>query len=230
MLWLLLALPALVAAYRWVLRRRKRFAVSYPSLAVIKEAMGPAQRIRRHVPPALFLLALASVIFAIARPTAVVPILSPQQTLILAVDVSLSMRATDVDPNRITAAQAAAKAFIEELPKNVKIGLVAFAGTASLVQTPTDNKEELLAAIDRFQLQRATATGSAIIVSLAALFPDAGIDLESIIFGGRGASLDRGSRKAENSGNNAGAVGKPDQPKSATVPPGSYNSGAIILL
>ena len=106
----------------------------------------------------------------------------------MAIDVSLSMRATDVEPDRISAAKEAAKKFILEQPKNVRIGIVTFAGTASIVQTPTYNREDLAAAIDRFQLQRQTAIGSGIIMSLAALFPDAGIDLESIVLGRRGSS------------------------------------------
>jgi len=151
---------------------------------------------------------------------------SQQQTIVLAMDVSRSMRATDVEPNRITAAQAAAKAFIQEVPKDVRVGIVTFAGTAAIVQTPTVNREELLAAIDRFQLQRATATGSGLILSLSVLFPDAGIDLESAVFnrafsrwGGSAAPLDR-PRKEE----------KTEKKDFKPVAPGSYTSGAIILL
>src|SRR6478736_4639338 len=105
---------------------------------------------------------------------------SNQQTIILAMDVSGSMRATDVQPSRLVAAQNAAKAFIMELPRHVKVGIVAFAGSAQVAQLPTVNREDLVTAIDRFQLQRATATGNAIVISLATLFPDAGIDLEQL--------------------------------------------------
>jgi Ca-activated chloride channel family protein len=155
---------------------------------------------------------------AIARPAAVITLPSQHQTIILAMDVSGSMRATDVQPNRLVAAQAAAKAFVAERPSNVRIGVVSFAGTASVVQQPTHNKEDIIAAIDRFQLQRATAIGSGIIVSLATIFPEAGIDLSSLIYGRngpRGAPLDQ-AHKTE----------KPFTP----VPPGSYTSAAIILL
>jgi Ca-activated chloride channel family protein len=144
---------------------------------------------------------------------------SQQLTIILAMDVSGSMRATDVEPNRITAAQTAAKAFVNEQPSYVRIGVVSFAGTASVVQAPTFNREDILAAIDRFQLQRATAIGSGIIVSLAAIFPDAGIDVSSLIYGRdgpRGAPL--------------GEAHKSDKPPFKPVPPGSYTSAAIILL
>ena len=226
LLWLLLAIPALVAAYLYALRRKKKTAVRYASLMLVRDAIGPGQAFRRHLPPLLFLLAMVTAILAIARPSATITLPSEYMTLILAVDVSRSMQASDVTPTRITAAQAAVKSFIEELPRNVRMGIVTFAGTASVVQTPTENRDDLTAAINRFQLQRATATGSGLLVSLAQLLPEAGIDLESAVFdsafsryGGGAASLDR-PRKAEK------AATKDFTP----VPPGSYTSGAIILL
>jgi Ca-activated chloride channel family protein len=183
LLWLL-AVPALVFGYVLLQRRKKKGAIRYASLSLLKEAIGPGQRFRRHIPPLLFLLALIAAIVAVARPSAVITLPSQQQTIVLAMDVSLSMGAKDVDPNRLTAAQAAAKTFVDEHPANARIGIVSFGATASLVQTPTQNHEDLLAAIDRFQLQRGTATGSALYVALATLFPDAGIDLESLVFKG----------------------------------------------
>jgi Ca-activated chloride channel family protein len=217
-LWLLLALPLLVLLYVLLLRRKKKMALRYASLSIVKEAMGAGQTVRRHIPPALFLLALAAMLVAAARPVAVVTLPSNQQTIILAMDVSGSMRAADVLPNRLVAAQNAAKAFIAELPRHVKVGIVAFAGSAQVAQLPTVNHEDLVTAIDRFQLQRATATGNAIVISLATLFPDQGIDLESMQAGNsrqRGLSLDN-ERKAK----------KDFQP----MAPGSYPSAAIIML
>jgi Ca-activated chloride channel homolog len=219
MLWLLLIVPALVAVYFFLLRRKKEAALRYASLSLVKEALGAGQKFRRHLPPLLFLVALIAMITAIARPAAVVTLPSQHRTIILAMDVSGSMRATDVQPNRISAAQAAAKAFVAEQPSNVRIGVVSFAGTAAVVQPPTQNREDIYAAIDRFQLQRATAIGSGIIVSLATIFPDAGIDVSSLIYGGnapRGIPLDQ-ARKTE-------------KPAFTPVPPGSYTSAAIILL
>ena len=220
MLWLLVAVPLLVALYVLLLRRRKHRAVRYASLSVVREAMGSGQRYRRHVPPLLLLVALTAMIVAIARPTAVITLPSEQRTIVLAIDVSLSMRATDVEPSRMVAAQEAAKAFIEVLPPDVRIGIVSFAGTALLVQAPTQNKEDLIAAIDRLELQRHTAIGSGIIMALATIFPDAGIDLESMIFGGRdmkrGVSLDK--------------AGKGEPKPFTPVAPGSYASAAIVLL
>ncbi len=222
LLWLTLLLPALVATYAYALRRRKREAISYTNVALVREAIGPGQKFRRHLPPALFFLAIATAILAIARPSAVVTLPSQFLTIVLAMDVSRSMLAGDVAPSRITAAQAAAKAFINELPKDVRLGIVSFAGTATVVQTPTENREEMLAAIDRFQLQRATATGSGLLLSLATLFPEEGFDLQSAVYGsgfsgGSAAPLDGAAKKAAK---------KPHKP----VPPGSYTGGAVILI
>ncbi|MDB5880184.1 MAG: hypothetical protein JWP43_62 [Ramlibacter sp.] len=217
-LWLLAALPLLVLLYAWLLRRKKKTALRYASLSIVKEAMGAGQTVRRHIPPALFLLAMAAMLLAAARPAAVVTLPSNQQTIILAMDVSGSMRAADVQPNRLVAAQNAAKAFIAELPRSVKVGIVAFAGSAQVAQSPTVNHEDLVTAIDRFQLQRATATGNAIVISLATLFPDAGIELESLQSGRerqRGAAID--------------AEKKPKK-DFTPVAPGSYTSAAIIML
>jgi Ca-activated chloride channel homolog len=217
-LWLLLALPLLVLGYVWLLRRKKKMAVRYASLAIVKEALGAGRQWRRHLPPALFLLALAALLVAGARPVAVVTLPSNQQTIILAMDVSGSMRATDVQPNRLVAAQNAAKGFIADLPRHVKVGIVAFAGSAQVAQLPTTNREDLVTAIDRFQLQRATATGNAIVISLATLFPDQGIDLQSMQTGRdrqRGFAID-----AE----------KKEKKEFTPVAPGSFTSAAIIML
>ncbi len=219
LLWLLLAAPALVALYLLLLRRKKKAALRYASLSMVKEAMGAGQRFRRHVPPLLFLLALATLILAVARPAAVVRLPIQQRTIILAMDVSGSMRARDVEPSRLGAAQEAAKAFVADLPSGVRVGVVSFAGTAALVQPPTGNHEDIIAAIDRFQLQRATAVGSGIIVALAAIFPDAGIDVSDAIYG----RFRQGSRPLD-------AEPKAQKKEFLPVAPGSYDSAAIILL
>jgi Ca-activated chloride channel homolog len=139
-LWLLILVPLLVLGYWLLLRRKKKLAVRYASLAMVRDAMGVSQRFRRHVPPVLFLVALALMIVAIARPQAVMLLPSQHETIILAMDVSGSMRAVDVHPNRLTAAQDAARAFINDQPHNVRIGIVSFAGTAAVVQPPTENR------------------------------------------------------------------------------------------
>jgi Ca-activated chloride channel homolog len=215
-LWLLLLLPLLVLFYMWLLKRRKKMAASFSSLAIIKQAAAGQAAWRRHVPPALFFLALAAMLFAAARPMAVITLPSNQKTIILAMDVSGSMRATDVQPTRIVAAQVAAKKFLADLPREVKVGIVAFAGAAQVAQYPTLNREDLVQAIDRFQLQRGTATGNAVVISLATIFPDAGITLEQM-----GAP-----RLAARPLNDPPKEKKEHVP----VPPGSYNSAAVIML
>jgi Ca-activated chloride channel family protein len=219
MLWLLLAIPALSAFYLLLLRRKKKAALRYANLALIREAMNARSRFRQHLPPFLFLLSLAVLLLAVARPAAVVTLPSQQQTIILAMDVSGSMRAQDVEPNRLVAAQEAAKAFVNDLPRQARVGVVSFAGTAAVVQPPTHNREDILAAIDRFQLQRGTAIGSGIILSLATIFPEADINVSEAIYGSR----QRRSFPLD-------YEQKPEEKKFTPVPPGSYTSAAVILL
>ncbi len=221
-LWLLLALPLLVLLYWLLLRRRKQTALRYANLSIVREAMGRGPGWRRHVPPFLLLLSFLAMLLASARPMASITLPSTQQTIILAMDVSGSMRAEDVQPNRLVASQNAAKAFLTDLPRHVKVGIVAFAGAAQVVQPVTLSREDLNTAIDKFQLQRATAIGSAIVVSLSELFPDQRISLTDMTysrntdpFAPRGRSIDQ-PRSEE----------KAFQP----VEPGSYGSAAIILL
>ncbi|MEO8344796.1 MAG: VWA domain-containing protein [Betaproteobacteria bacterium] len=219
LLWLLLLVPALAGFYLWLLRRKKKAALRYASLSLIREALGPGQRFRRHIPPLLFLLSLIVMLLAIARPSAVVTLPSQHETVILAMDVSGSMRATDVKPSRMVAAQEAARAFIAEQPKTTQIGIVSFAATASVVQSPTHSREDLLGAIERFSLQRGTAVGSGILVSLKTIFPDVEFDLRS--FNPRGDAKRAAPLDAER---------KADKPPPKPVAPGSYTGAAIILL
>jgi len=219
MLWLLLLIPALLGVYVLLLRRKKKAALRYASLSLVKEAMGAGQRFRRHLPPLLFLMSLALMLVAVARPSAVVTLPSQHETVILAMDVSGSMRATDVKPSRIVAAQEAARAFVAEQPKTTQIGIVSFAATASLVQSPTHSREDLLGAIDRFSLQRGTAVGSGILVSLKTIFPDVEFDLR--LSNPRGPAQKSAPLDPAKS---------PDKAAPKPVPPGSYSGAAIILL
>jgi Ca-activated chloride channel family protein len=135
----------------------------------------------------------------------------------LAIDVSLSMRVNDVKPTRMVAAQEAAKTFLQDLPKEIEVGLVTFAGSSQVAQRATLDRPSLVAAIDAFQMQRGTAVGNAIVQCLAELFPDHGIDVGEMTFGSKrqGRSLDD----------------KAKAPKQiAPVAPGSYDAAAIILL
>ena len=214
LLWLMLLVPLLVLLYLWLLRRRRRSTVRLASIAVARDALGKGPGWRRHVPPSVLLLAIAAGLFAASRPMAVVSMPLAQRTIMLAMDVSGSMRAEDVKPNRLKASQDAAKAFIQALPRDVRVGIVSFAGTAAVVQAPTTSREDLVAAIDRFQLQRGTATGSGIVLSLATLFPDHGIEIGHIT----------GQRSMPR------MLGDAPRKEFTPVEPGSYSSAAIIML
>lgn len=169
MLWLLLLVPILIAAYVLAQRRRQKYALRYASVSLLKEALGRTPGWRRHVPPAIFLLGLSVMIIALARPSAVVVLPSQQGTIILTFDVSGSMRAEDVKPNRLEAAKIAARAFVEKQPPSVRIGVIAFSDNAAIVQAPTNDREAILGAIARLQPQRGTAIGRGILTSLDAL-------------------------------------------------------------
>lgn len=218
-LWWMLLLAALPALYLWLLRRRGKAAVRLPSLHIVRAAMGPQWR--RHVPPALVFVALALLLLTLARPTAPVTLPWARTTVMLAIDISRSMRVQDVKPSRMVAAQDAAKAFLAELPQRIEVGLVTFAGSAQVAQRATVDRPSVVAAIDAVQMQFGTAIGSAIVVCLSELFPDHGIDLGEMTFGPR--------RQARPLDPQAGQV-KPTPKQITPVAPGSYTSAAIILL
>jgi Ca-activated chloride channel homolog len=219
MLWLLLVVPTVVAVYVALMRRKRKAALRYASLNLVKDALSAGNRFRRHVPPLLCLAALILLVVGIARPAAVITLPSAHETVILAMDVSGSMRATDVKPSRIVAAQEAARAFVAEQPKTTRIGVVSFAATASIVQAPTHSREDILGAIERFQLQRGTAIGSGILMSLKTIFPDVEFDLRS-----------SNPRREAARAIAKEPAGSPDKQAPKPVAPGSYSSAAIILL
>ncbi len=164
----LVLIPLLIVAYIWALRRR-RSALRYSSLTLLRPARPQQSWLRRHLPFALLLLGLTSLILGLARPQAVVAVPTNQTTIILAIDVSGSMRSTDIQPSRIEAAEAAALNFIQQQKSSTQIGIVAFSGDAELVQPPTTDQEALQAAIYRLSLGRATAIGSGILKSIDAI-------------------------------------------------------------
>src|SRR5690349_16034186 len=168
-LYLLLLIPLIVGIYLWLLRRRRRFAIRYSSLSLVREAAGQQSWLRRHLPFMLFLLALTSLIVALARPVATVLIPSNKATVILAVDVSLSMCSTDIPPNRLEVAKDAALSFIRNNSSGRQVGIVAFAGFAELIQPPTTDQKLLENAISYLTPARRTAIGSAILRSLDAI-------------------------------------------------------------
>jgi len=229
MLWSLLLMPLMVGAYLWLLKRKRKQVLVFSAVSWILQNMDTPSPWRRHVPPILLALAMALLLLASARPMARVTLPSDYMTLIMAMDVSRSMLAEDVEPSRIKAAQKAAKDFLQDLPPNVRVGIVSFAGNAQVVQHVTPQKDELVSAIDRFQLQRGTATGSGLLLSLATLRPEAHIDLEAALYNPN----PYGYGDTATAGANAGARSldaKPSANGRKPEPPGSYKGGAIVLL
>lgn len=236
MLWLLLLVPVLIAAYIWLLRRKKKSAVRYANLALVKQAMGKGLGWRRHVPPALFLMAITVLILAVARPSAMMELPSSRATVILSIDVSGSMRARDIEPSRLVAAQEAAKSFIRDQPADVQIGIVAFAAAAVLVQAPTVDREALYQAINSFDLRRGTAVGSGVLVALSTIFPEETFDIDGNddprnrlgqpSFGG-GGFLNRPQARANQQD---GLLEQTPPSTRMPVEPGSYENAVVILL
>ncbi len=224
MLALLLLVPLLVLGYLFMLRRRKKYALQYAGLATVRQALQGSRQFRRHIPPLLLLTAIVLMLAAVARPAAVLTLPAENKTMILAIDVSGSMRANDVAPSRLDAALSAVRGFVEQKSRNTRVGLVTFAGTASLVQAPTTDRDELLYALDRMQLQRGTAVGSGLLISLKTIFPDIKFNLN--------ASDPRQLEDMLSSGESGLEPPKKESEPSdfKPVPPGSYNSAAIILL
>lgn len=232
MLWLLLLVPVLIALYIWALRRKKS-SLRYANLALVKQAMGKSVGWRRHVPPALFLVAITILIAAVARPAAVIELASSRATVILAMDVSGSMRARDIEPSRIEASQEAAKDFIRNQPADVQIGIVAFASAALLVQAPTLDREALIAAINSFDLRRGTAVGAGVLTSLATIFPDQDFDelQGDNPFDALGVPSARGIDSRPIGGAvEPESVAKTSVAEHTPVEPGSYQSAVVILL
>ena len=215
MLWILLIVPILIVLYLYIIRRRRGYAARFAHLSMIREAMGGKAGFRRHIPPLLALFAFIVMITALARPAAIITLPSKRGTIILTMDISGSMRANDIAPSRIAASLSAARAFVEKQPENVRIGVVAFAGTANIIQQPTVDREEVLASIGRIRTQRGTAIGSGLLTSLMAIFEDADFDL----LPGESA---RGTPLGEERDRD---LNLPKQ-----VGPGEYASAIIVLL
>lgn len=215
MLWLLAFVLMLAAGYVWLDARRRRPTAHYPTLKTVGLAIKGGASWRRHVSPVLILLGLTALIFAIARPQAVLMLPSRIETVILVIDLSGSMRAQDVKPSRIRAAQQAAKVLLNAQPAGVSVGVVAMAGTAGVAQAPSRRKDDVATAIDRLQPQGGTALGNGLLTALTTLLPQAGTDAERLM------------------NDDAAPPKKPETFDSGdsgdTVTPGSYASGAIIL-
>ena len=210
-LYLILVVPALIAAYVWAQRRRQKYALRYASLSLVREALGKGPGRKRHIPPALFLIALFFMALGTARPETVVVVPVQEGTVILAIDVSGSMLAEDLKPNRMEAAKDAAKLFVAKQGPDVKLGVVAFSGDAQIVQTPTKDHDLVIAAINRLRPQRATAIGRGMLASLDAIFLDSEETAPSVI------ALHR-------------LAGEPTGATPPPVPVGADHTATIVLL
>lgn len=202
LLLVLLIPPVLLAVHLYLQRRRQRFAVSYASLSIIRDAMPRTSSWRRRVPLALFLVALVSLGVAAARPQAVVAVPINRMSIILAIDVSRSMCATDVAPNRLAVAQEVAQRFVKDQQDGARIGIVAFAGTAQIVVPVTKDRKAATAAIEGFTAGRGTAIGTALLRSIDAIaesnpdIPRSGVDLAGNA-GTAGAKLAPGTHRPD---------------------------------
>jgi Ca-activated chloride channel homolog len=168
-LYLLGLIPLLIFFYIWILRRRKPASVRFSSLSLVREALPKQSKWKRHLPFALFLLAMSSLVMAMARPVSTITVPASNATIILAIDVSRSMCSTDIEPNRLEAAKSAALEFIKLQDSDTQIGIVAFAGYAVIVQSPTTDKALLETAIKNLTTARRTAIGEGILMSLDAI-------------------------------------------------------------
>lgn len=222
MLWLLLLVPVLVLGYLALDARRRRAALHYPALQTVGFARQGGPTWRRHVAPILMLLALVTLILAVARPQAVMVLPSRIETVILVVDLSGSMRAKDIEPNRLRAAQQAAKGLLDAKPAGVSVGLVAMAGTSALAQPPSRKKEDVAKAIDRLQPQGGTALGNGMLIALTALRPQARADAARLM---DGEPLPPPSATSRSSGPDGDLLSGSEGANA----PGSYGAGAIVV-
>jgi Ca-activated chloride channel homolog len=168
-LWLLAIVPLLVAAYLLVQARRRQAAVRFTNLALLSQVAPHNPAWRRHLAAILFLASIVLMTVGFARPAKPVKVPRERATIIVAIDVSLSMKATDVAPSRLEAAKAAAKKFVQDLPIRFNVGLVSFSGSASAVVAPTFDRDAVAHAIDGLQLGKGTAIGEAVFTSLQSI-------------------------------------------------------------
>jgi Ca-activated chloride channel homolog len=204
LLLLLVLVPVPVVIYVLTQRRRKPSALRYSSLELIRAASPGSSRVKRHLPFAVFVAAIASLLFALARPIVVLAVPTDQTTIVLTIDVSGSMCSTDILPSRIQAAEAAAQSFIKGKASSAQIGLVAFSSFAEIVQAPTTNQADLLAALASLATGRRTAIGDGILGSIDAI-----------------SEVDPAVAKSQTD---------PAAPAVAPVPKGDYAPDIVVLL
>ncbi|MBP0628274.1 MULTISPECIES: VWA domain-containing protein [unclassified Cupriavidus] len=219
MLWGLATVLVLAGGYLWLDARRRRATVHTPALKPVGVPVRGGPGWRRHVAPALTLLALTALIVAIARPQALLTLPSRIKTVILVIDLSGSMRAQDIKPSRIRAAQQAARVLLADQPASVSVGVVAMAGTAAVAQAPSRSKDDVAAAIERLKPQGGTALGNGVLIALTALLPEATNEAERLM----NDDIPQ-SRKPPGSASSSSGDSDTD-----AVTPGSYGAGAIVL-
>lgn len=168
-LWGLILVPVLVAVYCALQRRRPAANLIHPDLGLIAAAAAHARPFRRHLAAGMFLGGLAVTVLAAARPVVTIPVPADRSAIVLAMDVSGSMRSTDVLPNRLAAAQEAARVFVATVPRTVRVGLVAFGGYAVLLVPPGTDRERLVEAINGLSRIYRTAIGEGLLEAVAAL-------------------------------------------------------------
>ena len=198
----LLLVPIALIGYLFVQRRRSRYAVRFTNVDLLSNLVPRSPGWRRHLPPVLYLAAISALAIGLARPSVVLAVPREEATIMLTMDVSRSMRATDVDPNRLTAAQQAATDFVERLPEQFRVGLVAFSTEARLVVEPTTDRAEIREALASLRADGGTAMGDAIDLALdasgavpeATPTPDASASPEPSATPDPSAGLDRSGR------------------------------------
>ena len=211
----LLLVPLAIGVYLLVQRRRHRYAVRFTNVDLLANIVPKAPAWRRHVPPVLYLVAITALVIGLARPSMVMAVPREEATIILTMDVSRSMRATDVQPTRIAAAQKAASDFVDQLPPSFRVGLVAFSTEARIVTTPTTDRAEIHAAIDNLVANGGTAMGDAIALSLQA----AGIDQTGATGTAPQPSLGPDASAAPDASATPDATAAPDASPSPDKPP-----------
>jgi Ca-activated chloride channel family protein len=158
----LLLIPVAIGFYLWAQRRRSKYAVRFTNLALLSNLTPRRPSWRRHLPSVLYLGAIAALLIGLARPTMVLQVPREDATVILTMDVSGSMRATDVSPTRLDAAKASALSFVDQLPENVRVGVVAFASEPVTLVTPTTDRVQIKSAINSLTARDGTAMGDAL--------------------------------------------------------------------
>jgi Ca-activated chloride channel family protein len=230
LLWLLVCVPVCLGLYIAWLRQGSRRSLHFIPRFTHRVGDKPIWRFTQHAPALLVLIGLAGLLVAVARPQAILLLPSRIDTVMLAIDSSGSMRASDVQTSRIEAAQAAAKSFVLGQPGQVKLGLVSMAGAAALVQAPTDQRDLMLQAIDSLSLQPGSALGSGMVIALDAMLPGSGLDVRGLIEGE--TRPDTGTPLGGDPTTGTGATGSEKNRPVALpkVPAGANTAAAIVLL